>query len=202
MLDFRKLIYRFVELTTSLVLLFVLIIPIVLLVICSTVSTRKFGLFLQERIGQNKVPFKIFKIRTMIENNGSSITTSNDPRVTRFGRFCRRYKLDELPQLINILNGTMSFVGPRPDVAGTYDSLSFKEARFLRLKPGVTGLATLIFKNEEAMFEGIEDIVAFNKNYILRRKIKLNNYYYDNKGFILDIKIIIRTLGGKFGCGI
>ena len=152
--------------------------------------------FLQERVGCNGVIFKIIKFRSMItdQNSGSSITTANDNRITTIGKIIRKLKIDELPELLNILMGNMSFVGPRPDVPGYADLLKGEDRLILKLKPGITSLASLKYINEEAILASVEDPIRYNKEVIFPDKVKLNLNYYYNHNIWIDIKVIFATV--------
>lgn len=170
-----------------------------LILVCwfmASVDTRKNGIFTQERIGKNGRPFKIMKIRTMRPQAGITtvVTRRNDPRITRLGSVFRRYKLDELPQLVNVLFGQMSFVGPRPDVASFADCLQGNDRKILWVRPGITGPATLTFRNEEELLSACDDPERFNKMVIYPEKIKLNRQYVENYCFTNDILYILATL--------
>jgi len=131
-----------------------------------------------------------------------TITTANDDRITRVGRILRRYKLDELPQLWNVFRGDMSFVGPRPDVPGYWDRLSGDAARVLEIRPGITGPATLKFRDEETILAQVEDPKRYNDEIIFPEKVRLNIRYIENYSFLKDIGYILVTifpgLTGKF----
>ena len=152
--------------------------------------------FLQERVGCNGVIFKIIKFRSMItdQNSGSSITTANDNRITTIGKIIRKLKIDELPELLNIIKGNMSFVGPRPDVPGYADLLEGKDRLILKLKPGITSFASLKYINEEAILASVEDPIRYNKEVIFPDKVKLNLNYYYNHNIWIDIKVIFATI--------
>ena len=166
------------------------------LVLIATIDTRKFGLFSQSRIGYLGNEFLIFKIRTMQENSTitTHVTTSEDPRITNFGRFLRKYKLDELPQLINVLMGNMSLVGPRPDVAGFADKLTGDDRIILSVKPGITGLASLYFRNEEDILAQQTNPLEYNKRIIWPKKVDINKDYIINYSFKTDLNILFKTL--------
>jgi lipopolysaccharide/colanic/teichoic acid biosynthesis glycosyltransferase len=159
-----------------------------LLLLClliAALDTKSSGLFFQKRIGQHGKPFYIYKIKTLNENT---------KQPTRFGSFLRKYKLDELPQLINILSGAMSFVGPRPDIAGYADKLMGDDCVILIVRPGVTGLASLKYRNEEYSLANQSNPLAYNDTIIWPDKIRINKWYVQNRTFAMDIKIIIHTL--------
>ena len=152
--------------------------------------------FLQERVGCNGVIFKIIKFRSMIidQNSSSTITTANDNRITTIGKIIRKLKIDELPELFNVLIGNMSLVGPRPDVPGYADLLSGKDRLILKLKPGITSLASLKYVNEEAILASVDDPMSYNKEVIFPDKVKLNLNYYYNHNIWIDIKVIFATV--------
>ncbi len=152
--------------------------------------------FFQERVGYNGILFKIIKFRSMITNQytTSTITTANDNRITTIGKIIRKLKIDELPELLNILIGDMSFVGPRPDVSGYADLLSGEDRLILKLKPGITSLASLKYFNEEAILASVEDPIRYNKEIIFPDKVKLNLNYYYNHNIWIDIKVIFATI--------
>jgi len=169
-----------------------------LILICwllSTFDTGENGFFLQERVGKDGKIFRIIKIRTMraIDGFSSVVTASNDPRITHIGSLLRRLKLDELPQLFNILLGQMSFVGPRPDVVGFANLLQGEDRIILSVRPGITGPATLFFRNEEELLASCDDPERYNSEVIYRSKVKLNRMYLENYSFFKDILYIIVT---------
>lgn len=152
-------------------------------------------IFRQKRIGLHGVPFTLYKFRTMkCGATGATITVKNDKRLTKIGKFLRRFKFDELPQLWNVLKGDMSFVGPRPDVEGYANNLSGADRIILELKPGITGPATLKYSREEELLSQQADPQAYNDNVIWPDKVRINKDYAVNHNFILDLKIIFRTL--------
>lgn len=169
---------------------------ILIAVAIATIDTRKFGVFKQERIGRHGESFKIFKIRTMRDIDGvvTNVTTVDDPRITTIGRYFRRLKIDELPQLVNVLLGDMSFVGPRPDVAGFADALQGTDRLVLSVRPGITGPASLEFRNEEVSLQGHEDPERINREQIYPEKVRINLDYIRNYRFSDDIRILCRTL--------
>lgn len=149
------------------------------------------------RVGRFGKPFKIFKFRTMLvdaEKIGGPSTADDDPRVTEIGRFLRKYKLDELPQLINILKGEMSFVGPRPEVPVEIETYSEEEKRVLLVRPGITDWASLTFHDEGEILKGSPDPHKTYQEKIKPEKIKLALKYVDERSFLTDIKIIFQTL--------
>jgi len=151
--------------------------------------------FKQRRVGKSGITFTLIKFRTMFHlQNGSSVSVSGDSRITQLGALLRRYKLDELPELWNVLCGEMSFVGPRPDVPGYVDVLTGKDRDILRLRPGITGPASLKYANEEEILASISDPIRYNDEVIFPDKVKINLEYYHNHTFFGDLKLIIQTI--------
>ena len=152
--------------------------------------------FIQERVGKNGECFKMIKFRTMfsVHNSSSMISVQGDIRVTKVGYFLRKYKLDELPQLFNVLIGKMSLVGPRPDVPGYADKLVGDDRKILKLRPGITGPASLKYSNEEEILAKQSRPQAYNDDVIYPDKVKINLDYYNNQSIWLDIKIIFATI--------
>ena len=152
--------------------------------------------FLQKRVGLNGGIFKIIKFRTMRvnHNNSLTITVENDVRITRIGKILRKYKIDEIPELINVLIGDMSFVGPRPDVPGYADLLKGNNRNILKLRPGITSKASIKYANEEQLLLDQQDPIAYNNDVIFPDKVKMNLNYYENNNIWIDIKIIFATL--------
>ena len=181
----------------------------VLLVVAILIKVRMPGpiLFCQKRVGQYGKLFTVYKFRSMtvkaeasIASKGSeatSIASTEQSRITPFGEKLRRYKLDELPELWNVLKGDMSFVGPRPDVPGYADQLKGEERDILKLKPGITGPASLKYRNEEELLSSVDNPIQYNDEVIFPDKVRLNLYYLKHYSFIKDIQMIICTVLGK-----
>ena len=167
--------------------------------VAASIDTRKSGLFRQTRVGKGGRLFKVVKIRTMIESSSvdTDVTTAADPRITRLGRFLRKAKVDELPQLLNVFLGQMSLVGPRPDMPGYADRLTGRDRIILSVRPGITGPATLRFRNEEELLAAQPDPERYNREVIYPEKTRLNREYVENYGFWRDIGYILRTLSGR-----
>ena len=183
--------------TVSLVLL-VALLPILLLVaLVILIANGAPVLYIQERIGQNAKPFKLIKFRTMRGEEKSPIAASEISRVTRTGRWLRRTKIDELPELLNIFVGDMSFVGPRPDVAGYADKLEGNDRRMLTMKPGLTGVASLKYRDEEDLLAAQPNPQEYNDKVIWPDKVRLNLLYMERQSLWLDIKVLICTALGK-----
>ena len=151
----------------------------------------------QTRIGQFGKPLRIWKFRSMVVNAdkiGVPLTKDEDPRITWIGRFLRKTKLDELPQLWNVLISDMSFVGPRPEVPRYVERYTAEQREILKYKPGITDVATLLFRNEEALLRGTADVEGFYLHYCLPKKIELNRQHAERASLLQDIWIILQTL--------
>jgi len=173
--------------------------PIILLVwIAASIDTKMNGLYIQNRIGRYGASFKVYKIRTMRPNSllKTSITTINDSRITSLGSFMRLTKIDEFPQLLNIVKGEMSFVGPRPDVKGFADLLEGDDRVILSIRPGITGPASIKYRNEERILANCIDAEAYNRKVIWPDKVKINREYIKAYQFAKDIKYIAITIVG------
>lgn len=155
-------------------------------------------IFKQKRVGQHGRLFTMFKFRTMKpDHRGSTISVKGESRITKLGALLRKYKLDELPELWNVVKGDMSFVGPRPDVPGYADKLEGESRQILSIKPGITGPASLKYANEEELLASQPDPVYYNDHVIYPDKTRINLNYIRDWSFWLDIKIITCTLLGK-----
>ncbi|QOW11967.1 sugar transferase [Kaistella flava (ex Peng et al. 2021)] len=157
---------------------------LLLCLLIASIDTQSFGLFVQDRIGQYGKTFRIYKIKSM---NGVT------QKVTPFGRFLRASKLDEFPQLLNIIFGQMSFVGPRPDIPGYADDLPEQDRLLLNLKPGLTGLASLKYRNEEQVLAMQSNPLHYNDTVIWPDKVRLNNWYAQHRTFAMDLTILCYT---------
>ncbi|MBV7268534.1 sugar transferase [Winogradskyella sp. WHY3] len=186
---------RIFDVVLVLVLFPILIIPILVLVIAATIDTKKCGVFSQLRVGQHAKLFRIYKIRTLREEEhrlghlGKSATS--------LGKYLRKTKLDELPQLYNVFIGDMSFVGPRPDIQGFADKLKGEDRIILKVKPGITGEATLKYKDEERVLERQKDPEHYNRTIIWVDKVKINKNYVKNYSFYLDLTLILKSTLNK-----
>jgi lipopolysaccharide/colanic/teichoic acid biosynthesis glycosyltransferase len=153
--------------------------------------------FRQERIGRGFRPFQILKLRTMIHNaqkTGGLITFAKDPRITRVGRILRNTKIDELPQLINVLKGEMSLVGPRPEVPRYVEAFRNEYEEILKVRPGMTDLASLKYRNEEAILGQSDDPEEEYMKRVLPDKIRLAKDYLQRSSLFFDLTLIFRTL--------
>lgn len=183
---------RVFDVILALLLLPVLIIPIIFLIVMASIDTRANGVFSQVRIGQHGNPFKIFKIRTL--QNGIHRLGHLESSATPFGQFLRAYKLDELPQLFNVLKGDMGFVGPRPDLMGFADVLEGEDRIILIIKPGITGPATLKYKDEEMILAKQINPENYNRTIIWKDKVEINKKYVKNYSFYLDLTFLLKSL--------
>lgn len=155
-------------------------------------------LFVQKRVGQYGKLFNMYKFRSMtVGHSGGSVSVAGESRITPLGVKLRKYKLDELPELWNVLRGDMSFVGPRPDVPGYADQLKGHDRDILKLKPGITGPASMKYRNEEELLAKVDDPQKYNDEVIYPDKIKINLYYLEHHSFIKDIQMILCTVLGK-----
>ena len=173
----------------------------VLLIVAILIKVKMPGgpvIFKQKRVGQHGKLFTMYKFRSMaVGHGGSSVSVAGESRITPLGAKLRKYKLDELPELWNVLTGDMSFVGPRPDVPGYADMLQGEDRRMLELKPGITGPASLKYRNEEEILALQDNPIKYNDEVIFPDKVKINLKYLDNWSFFEDIKIIVYTVLGK-----
>jgi len=195
----QRMLKRSFDLALSLLLLSLFGVLIIIAVIAASVETRSNGLFCHTRVGLQGRLFSVFKIKTMRHVAGveTSVTTSHDPRITSLGKFWRKSKIDELPQLFNVLVGDMSFVGPRPDVPGFADKLTGDQRIVLSLRPGITGPATLKYRDEEALLAKQSDPERFNREVIFPDKVRINMNYIQEWSFWGDIRYIWQTATGK-----
>jgi lipopolysaccharide/colanic/teichoic acid biosynthesis glycosyltransferase len=179
------------------ILAVIILLPLFFLLSILIKSTSKGPVFfIQERVGKDGKIFKMIKFRSMFvtQESSSTISIKGDIRVTKIGIFLRRYKLDELPELINVLLGHMSLVGPRPDVTGYADKLVGEDRNILKLRPGITGPASLKYSNEEEILGKQKNPKAYNDEVIYPDKVRINLEYYNNQSIWLDIKIIFATI--------
>ena len=156
------------------------------------------AIFKQTRIGRHGKPFTMYKFRTMtVNHSGNSVSVAGESRITPLGAVLRKYKIDELPELWNVLIADMSFVGPRPDVPGYADALTGDDREVLLLRPGITGPASLKYRNEEEILAAVDNPQIYNDTIIFPDKVRINRYYLHNYSFVSDIKMILCTVLGK-----
>jgi lipopolysaccharide/colanic/teichoic acid biosynthesis glycosyltransferase len=175
---------RIFDIVLSFTLLVILLMPMCILWFVTTISIGSNGIFLQTRIGQHGKSFTMYKYKTLFADSG---------KTSKWGAFLRKTKIDEVPQLLNIFIGEMSFVGPRPDLPGYYDLLEGENRKILKLKPGITSEAALKYINEEKLLASKENPKQYNDEVIYPDKIKINLDYYHTRSFLVDLKILLKT---------
>ncbi|MDR9392571.1 MAG: sugar transferase [Trueperaceae bacterium] len=174
--------------------------PIVLTAwIAATASTGENGWFVQRRVGRDGRTFDVYKLRTMRSppGGGTTVTARGDARITPVGARLRAWKLDELPQLVNVVKGDMSFVGPRPDVPGFADALEGEAREILRVRPGITSPATLKYRDEESILANRSDPETYNAEVIFPDKVRMNLAYVRTRTFMGDLRILVDTVLGR-----
>jgi lipopolysaccharide/colanic/teichoic acid biosynthesis glycosyltransferase len=191
----QAVLKRAFDLTGAVVGIVVLSPVIAAAFVAATIDTRAPGFFRQERIGRWGRRFWVIKIRSMRVDHEmtTSVTTAHDPRITRLGAFFRRTKLDELPQLWNVLRGEMSFVGPRPEVPGFADLLTGTDRLLLSVRPGITGPATIHFRDEERLLAATADPEAYNRDVLFPTKVRMNLEYIREYSLRKDLVYLWRT---------
>jgi len=173
--------------------------PVILLCwVIAAIDTRSNGFFIQKRIGRHGRIIHVCKIKTMYpgDSTRSPIASKNIAAISRSGRIFRKYKLDELPQLFNVLAGSMSFVGPRPDVPGYADRLQGDDRIILLMRPGITGPASIKYKDEESILAAVDDPQSYNDRIIWPDKVKINKEYFSNYSLLRDVSYIFHTILG------
>lgn len=189
---------RIFDIVASLVGLLLLGPIIMLCWFIAAIDTRSNGFFIQKRIGRHGRVIHVCKIKTMYpgDSKRSPIASRNVASISRSGRFFRKYKLDELPQLFNVLIGSMSLVGPRPDVPGYADRLQGEDRIILSLRPGITGPASIKYKDEESILAAVDDPESYNDRIIWPDKVRINREYFTNYSLLRDLRYIFHTILG------
>ena len=188
---------RFFDLTLALSSMLLLSPVIVLVAIWIKLDSRGPVFYRQTRIGLNSRPFSIYKFRSMVvgdANGGAQITAAGDPRITKVGRLLRKTKLDELPQLINVVKGEMSFVGPRPEVQKYVELYTEEQMAVLSVRPGITGVSQVEFRDEETLLSQQQDVEAYYVQTLMQEKLARDLQYVRERTFLNDIGLILRTL--------
>lgn len=188
---------RVFDIIVALIMLVFLILPILVIAVIVKATSPGRVFFRQERVTSYGRHFRIFKFRTMVENAealGTQVTTDADSRVTPIGRFLRKYRLDELPQVFNVLGGSMSFVGTRPEVPRYVEQYKDEYYATLLLPAGITSLASIMYKDEEKLLSSAEDADRVYVRDVLPEKMKYNLAYTKNFGFFSDIKLMFKTV--------
>lgn len=172
----------------------------VLIIIALLIKKKMPGgpvIFKQQRVGRNAHIFTMYKFRSMeVAHSGSSVSVAGESRITPLGAKLRKYKLDELPELWNVFIGDMSFVGPRPDVPGYADKLQGEDRLILKLRPGITGPASLKYRQEEDILAKVDNPIRYNDEVIYPDKVRINLEYYKNHSLLGDLKYILQTIFG------
>lgn len=196
MTSFQRFQKRTLDLVLSFFGLFFFWWLILLSAFIASRDTGLSGFFRQTRVGKNGKLFKVLKIRSMrpVEGVVTTVTTDHDPRISKVGRFWRKSKIDELPQLWNVFVGDMSFVGPRPDVPGFADKLQGEDRLMLTIRPGITGPATVKYKKEEEILAAQPDPEMYNQGVIWPDKVRINIDYIKNYSILKDVRYIIKTV--------
>ncbi len=193
------IIKRIFDLSIAITALLLLFVPLIIIMIILKFSGEGEIFYLQNRLGYLNSEFKIIKFATMIKNSPNigtgSLTLRNDPRVLPFGKFLRKYKINELPQIFNVLLGTMSIVGPRPQMKVDFEKFPIdKRNEIYKSKPGITGIGSIIFRDEEKSISNFDgDKHQFYKNKIAPYKTDVELWYFNNQSLFIDIKLIVLT---------
>ncbi len=195
--NFNKIVKRIFDFVCS--ILGIIILSPIFILLSIMIKTGSDGpvFFKQIRVGEDGKDFEILKFRTMVvdaEKLGKQITVGNDNRITKIGSFLRKYKLDELPQLINVFKGDMSLVGPRPEVPRYVNMYNEEQRKVLEVKPGITDLASIRYKDENALLGKAENPEEFYINTIMPDKLALNLEYINKSNVFFDIYIIVKTI--------
>lgn len=196
---FNEIVKRLFDFLASLFGIIIISPILIIVAIAIKVDSKGPVMFLQKRVGRYGNPFYIYKFRTMVtdaEKLGTQITIGKDNRITKVGSFLRKYKIDELPQLFNVLKGDMSLVGPRPEVPRYVELYSEEERRVLEVRPGITDLASLRYKDENDILGKVENPEDYYINVIMKDKLKLNLEYIEKSNLIFDISLILKTIIG------
>jgi lipopolysaccharide/colanic/teichoic acid biosynthesis glycosyltransferase len=180
----------------------IILFPFILLIsIIIIIDSKGWAFYLQKRVGKNNKDFYLFKFRTMLkESDKKGLLTigERDNRITRFGSVLRKYKLDELPQLLNVLSGNMSFVGPRPEVRKYVKMYNEEQLKVLTVKPGITDVASIVFRHENDILSKYKDPEDGYIQEVMPAKIKLNLHYLNNRSFVKDLGVILKTISKIF----
>ena len=197
MKKFNQIIKRVCDFVLSLMGIIVLSPIFIIVSIAIKLDSKGKILFLQKRVGRYGKEFNIYKFRTMVsdaERLGKQITVGNDNRITKVGAFLRKYKIDELPQLFNVLKGDMSLVGPRPEVPKYVKLYSDEQKKVLNVRPGITDMASLRYKDENEILGKVDNPEEYYINVIMKDKLKLNLEYIEKSNIFFDLYLIIKTV--------
>lgn len=191
----RAALKRAFDLAVALLMLPVLLPLTLILMVFAKISTGS-ALFTQTRVGRFGEPIQVIKLCSMRSDvpAATHVTTSADPRITSFGRFIRRAKFDEFPQIWNVIRGDMSFVGPRPDMPEMFADLPESDAPVLCLRPGITGPASIAFSDEEMQLGAVEDPEHHNMSVIFPQKVAINHHYIEDQSVLTDVRLMFATV--------
>lgn len=195
--SFTLIMKRFFDILVSALGLVILAIPFVIISIITKLTSTGPIFYRQKRVGKDEIPFRIYKFRTMIQDadkKGMLITVGEDNRITKIGKFLRKSKIDELPQLINVFLGDMSFVGPRPEVEKYTRLYDGYQKNVLKIRPGITDLASIKYKDESSVLAKSKDPEYTYIHEIMQNKLQINLEYLERISVLRDIKLIIITI--------
>lgn len=193
----NQVIKRIFDIVMSLIGIIILSPLLIIVSMAIKISSPGNILFLQKRVGKNGEEFNIYKFRTMVsdaEKLGKQITVGNDNRITKVGAVLRKFKIDELPQLFNVLNGDMSLVGPRPEVPKYVSLYTEEQKKVLSIRPGITDMASLRYRDENDILGKVDNPEEYYINVIMQDKLKLNLEYIEKSNIIFDISLILKTI--------
>lgn len=193
----NQIIKRIFDFLVSLVGIIILSPVFIIVSIAIKIDSRGSILFLQKRVGKDGKEFNIYKFRTMVtdaEKLGKQITIGNDSRITKVGAFLRKFKIDELPQLFNVLLGDMSLVGPRPEVPKYVALYNDEQKKVLSIRPGITDMASLRYKDENDILGKVDNPEEYYINVIMKDKLSLNLEYIEKSNVFFDIYLIVKTI--------
>ena len=196
-MNYKSFGKRVFDLLASAIGLLLLLPLFIVIAIWIKLSSKGPVFYTQKRVGKEFKEFNLYKFRSMVvdaDRKGPGVTSSDDPRITKVGKFLRDTKLDELPQLLNVLKGEMSLVGPRPELKKFVDAKRDDYRKVLSVKPGITDNAAIAFRNEEEIMSQYEDKEKAYIEFVLPQKIQLYYNYIDSISFVNDIKLILKTL--------
>ena len=196
-MNYKSFGKRVFDLLASAIGLLLLLPLFIVIAIWIKLSSKGPVFYTQKRVGKEFKEFNLYKFRSMVvdaDRKGPGVTSSDDPRITKVGKFLRDTKLDELPQLLNVLKGEMSLVGPRPELKKFVDAKREEYRKVLSVKPGITDNAAIAFRNEEEIMSQYEDKEKAYIEFVLPKKIQLYYDYIDRISFVNDIKLILKTL--------
>ena len=194
----QRLVKRAFDVVVASAALVVLSPVVVVAWLVAALTTGQSGIFRQERVGLGGELFEVMKVRTMRSSGGSTVTAAGDARITTAGAWMRRLKVDELPQLVNVLRGEMSLVGPRPDVPGFADELVGADRVVLSVRPGITSPAAVAYRHEEELLARAEDPETYNRDVLWPAKVAINRRYVETWTLGADVRCLVDTVRSVF----